>query len=48
MGNINPYSVVAVRKRKREPVEQVLWWTKLRPCARRINASSRAVVYLFS
>ena len=28
MGNINPYSVVAVRKRKRESSERVLWWTK--------------------
>ena len=28
-GSINPYSVVAVRKRKRESSERVLWWTKL-------------------
>ena len=29
MVNGNPYSVVASLKRKREPSEQVLWWTKI-------------------
>lgn len=29
MVNGNPYSVVAAFKRKREPSEQILWWTKI-------------------
>lgn len=28
MGNINPYSVVAARKRQREPAARIVWWTK--------------------
>ena len=39
MGNINPYSVVAVRKRKENPQRVRVVVDEVRPCNRRINAS---------